>query len=963
MKKENFIIDFKNPISNNSGESNVYKAINKTTKEEYAIKKVSLLDDIEEELEILEKLNPYENSIKYFGSFKDNESRYIVMELCDYSLSKKIFEKKKLKENFALKDIKEIFTELNKLFIKMKEKKIIHGNLKPENILAKMVNNKLIYKLTDYGKSKQNKKIKKYQAPEYDNIQIDDKSKIDLWSIGVILYELYFGEIPSMPIEHKNLEKSDSEFFDDLIRGLLIKTPFEKNEKNLMFDIEEEEEEEEIVNNNKNNRKIRISWEEYFNHDFFKNDYIKEMISLKNYFNDFKNEIKKIISYINTTYKNFKTALIKEEEEFCSNEYSNKIKVFAKLLSQYKFDNTEESILKFFELTKQSIKNENVINEYVEIFNTELYIYKGEVKKGTKIKNGKGKEYHLNGELLYEGEYNNDKREGNGIEYSEEGEPIFKGEFKEGKHWTGIKKIFEEYEDENEQIKKYIKCIIQINKGKLNGKCKEFDIDGNVIYEGEYSNGKRHGIGKEYSSNKNIDFDGEFKEGKRWEGNANEFNTQGNLIFNGLYLNGKKFNGKEYNYFDDEEKIRYEAEYKDGLLYNVKGYNKDGKIFNNIDFEIKNGDGVFKDYYNDTNLKCIFNYKQGKKNGKAISYYDTSGNKIEYEGEFVDDIKTGEWKFYYENGNKKFVGFYKNGEKHGLCKDYNEQGKLIFDGEYNNNIKWNGKERLIKDIENKKIVIERNYTNGKAECVEYYEHKKYDPQLFDIKGLEFIQKLIKEGKDKKDLSDEINYETYITNLLFVGEHVDNKNIKDKTNRNGKGYEYYENKFVFEGEYKNGKIKNGKGMLYNHKGNIIFNGDYINGKRNGIVYEYYENNENILNINILSEYIALLKYEGKFIDDEKNGLGKEYQYDENNEPVLIFEGIFKNGKKWEGNAKEYYKIPDKLTFDGEYKEGKKWKGNFYEYSNIMDRLKLKGKYVDGKKVNIKKNKDFENLSFD
>ena len=37
MKKENFIIDFKNPIPNNGGESNVYKAINKTTKEEYAI--------------------------------------------------------------------------------------------------------------------------------------------------------------------------------------------------------------------------------------------------------------------------------------------------------------------------------------------------------------------------------------------------------------------------------------------------------------------------------------------------------------------------------------------------------------------------------------------------------------------------------------------------------------------------------------------------------------------------------------------------------------------------------------------------------------------------------------------------------------------------------------------------------------------------------------------------------------
>ena len=57
------------------------------------------------------------------------------------------------------------------------------------------------------------------------------------------------------------------------------------------------------------------------------------------------------------------------------------------------------------------------------------------------------------------------------------------------------------------------------------------------------------------------------------------------------------------------------------------------------------------------------------------------------------------------------------------------------------------------------------------------------------------------------------------------------------------------------------------------------------------------------------------------------------------------------------------MPDKLLFEGEYKEGKRWNGNFYEYSNIGDRIKLQGKYAEAKKINIKKNKEFENLSFD
>ena len=958
MNKENLKIDFENPLSKSDGESNVYKAINTLTKKEYAIKKIDLSININEEISIYEKLNTCENSIKYYGTFNDEESKYILMELCDYSLAKKLKDKKQEKEFFSVKDIKEIFSELNNTFYKMRENDIIHGNLKPENILAKTINAKLIYKISDYGKSKQKQKenIIKYQAPEYNDPLIKDKSKVDLWSIGMILYELHFGVLPKLPINKNNLQKSDSEFFDDLIRKLLVKEPFDISADK---EEEEEDEEEEI----KPKGKIRISWDEYFNHEFFKNDYIREMISLKNSFNNFKNEVRKIIGYINERYKKFKASIIKEEDEFCSNEFNEKIKIFAQLLDQYKFNNNEQDVMNFFELTKQSIMNDNIVNEYVEFSNTEIMIYKGEVKKGTNIKNGRGKEFYPNGELKYEGEYKNDKREGLGTEFTEEGEPIFKGEYKEGKQWTGTKKVFDEFEDENEKINKYVKLNVQIQNGKMCGKCKEFDIEGNMIYEGEYSDDQRNGAGKEYT-NKNVDFEGEFKEGKRWNGIANEYNINGKVVYDCTYQNGKIFNGKEYKYFDDEEKLRMEAEYKDGLLWNAKGFNKKG-VFSNIDFEISNGEGTMKDYHSDDILKCEYNYKNGRKNGKAISYYNSKEKKKEFEGEYLNDLKNGKWETFYENGNKEFVGKYNNGIKHGLCKEFDENGKLIFDGEYNKGIKWNGKERLMKDYDDKRVFIERKYNNGKADCVEYYEHNKFSPNIFELKGLDFIQKLIKEGHDKKDLSEEINYETYITNLLFVGEYIDDNSVKDKRNRNGKGYEYHDNKFVFEGEYQNGEIVNGKGKLFDYKGNMIFNGEYINGKRNGLVYEYYDNAETKTkyDTNISQERISLLKYEGKYIGDEKNGVGKEYQYDENTQAITIFEGIYKDGKKWEGVGKEFYQIPDKLLFDGEYREGKRWNGNFCEYSNIMGRIKLRGKYSEGKRIKVKKNKEFENSSLD
>ena len=50
-------------------------------------------------------------------------------------------------------------------------------------------------------------------------------------------------------------------------------------------------------------------------------------------------------------------------------------------------------------------------------------------------------------------------------------------------------------------------------------------------------------------------------------------------------------------------------------------------------------------------------------------------------------------------------------------------------------------------------------------------------------------------------------------------------------RNGKGREYYENgKLLFEGEYLNGKKWNGKIMEYYFNGKLKFDGEYLNGEK-------------------------------------------------------------------------------------------------------------------------------------
>ena len=61
-------------------------------------------------------------------------------------------------------------------------------------------------------------------------------------------------------------------------------------------------------------------------------------------------------------------------------------------------------------------------------------------------------------------------------------------------------------------------------------------------------------------------------------------------------------------------------------------------------------------------------------------------------------------------------------------------------------------------------------------------------------------------------------------LYFEGEYLNGK-------RNGKGKEYnYDGKLVFEGEYLNGKKWNGKGKEFDYGGKLVFEGEYLNGKK-------------------------------------------------------------------------------------------------------------------------------------
>ena len=94
---------------------------------------------------------------------------------------------------------------------------------------------------------------------------------------------------------------------------------------------------------------------------------------------------------------------------------------------------------------------------------------------------------------------------------------------------------------------------------------------------------------------------------------------------------------------------------------------------------------------------------------------------------------------------------------------------------------------------------------------------------------------------------------------------------------------------YEGEFRYNKKWNGKG--YDESGNIIY--ELFNG--NGKVKEYW--------------YKNILKFEGEYLNGERNGKGKEYFFGQ-----LIFEGEYLNGER-NRKGKEYDE--GQLIFEGEY----------------------------------------------
>ena len=181
----------------------------KKTKVEYAIKAIDKKNKTNQEekpyfrreIEIMYKVH-HPNVVKLFGHFEDNNYCYFIMEYISkgnvYSLIPKD-KKKKLPSQVVASIMKDVITAV--YYLHNMNPPIIHRDIKPENVL---LGENLIGKLTDFGWSNYLQDEKErytvcgtpiYLAPEIISESGHDE-RVDIWCIGVLLFELSTGNVP-----------------------------------------------------------------------------------------------------------------------------------------------------------------------------------------------------------------------------------------------------------------------------------------------------------------------------------------------------------------------------------------------------------------------------------------------------------------------------------------------------------------------------------------------------------------------------------------------------------------------------------------------------------------------------------------------------------------------------------------------------------------------------------------------
>ena len=160
----------------------------------------------------------HNNIVGIINHFEDEKNCYLVIE---YAGGGQVYSKmmslggKRFSEPEAAKMVYELCLALEYLH----NKKIIHRDIKPENLLLSSNSRNATLKLADFGWSNFENSNKKretycgtvdYLAPEMADRKHKHDRGVDIWCVGVLIFELLTGRAPFSPAKKPGVSQQQA---------------------------------------------------------------------------------------------------------------------------------------------------------------------------------------------------------------------------------------------------------------------------------------------------------------------------------------------------------------------------------------------------------------------------------------------------------------------------------------------------------------------------------------------------------------------------------------------------------------------------------------------------------------------------------------------------------------------------------------------------------------------------------
>jgi antitoxin component YwqK of YwqJK toxin-antitoxin module/Tfp pilus assembly protein PilF len=463
-----------------------------------------------------------------------------------------------------------------------------------------------------------------------------------------------------------------------------------------------------------------------------------------------------------------------------------------------------------------------------------------------------------------------------------------------------------------------------MKNGKPDGIVKTFFADGTIRSEMNFSNGLRNGRTKEYFADGSDSRVTNFLNGKE-HGEFLDYSELGKLLVSGQYTNGIQ-TGHWTNFYSTGEKLRegdytskgyrvgpWKEYHRNGNLETEATYGKkgvlNGELYMYDDDGIKYNHNTYKSgviqqmrYYNKDGKELLNQKLTGRR--LAVIEYHPNGSKAA-EGELVNNLREGEWKFFSEEGGwleSKYE--YKGGERIGEGTTYHANGRPESKGEY--------------DYDMRHGFFKFFHTNGQISSQGWYQ--------FDSKESEWVSfnpAGVMISKQYFISSNNYGNQFYYDNK---GRMVENNFIRDGWMHHSNFYDTTGKTVVYKYAYDSSAFKGELRLPYPSGKNRIEQ-NYVNGRLQGTSYGFYYNGEK--------------QSERQLLNGDDHGVYKSYYLNgqlriEINMRLGNRQGITKTF--WEnGNplAVEYYTLGSK--------------DDTCSYFHENGKLRRKGLYRDGEAV--------------